>query len=107
MTSKSSKDLAIRKQSSTSKKSSSFKEIIPSILKTVRIGKADTISIDHLFQRAFSPKCPNCNEGRMCELVYSHEVHQEMYWCPKCGTLNIEVDAKPTWLTPTLLKEEK
>lgn len=57
------------------------------------------------FKRLFSPKCPNCDEGSMYEVVYSHEVHQEMYWCPKCGTMNIEVDAEPVWLIPVLVQE--
>jgi len=57
------------------------------------------------FKRLLSPKCPNCDEGSMYEVVYSHEVHQEMYWCPKCGTINIEVDAEPIWLIPVLVQE--
>jgi predicted RNA-binding Zn-ribbon protein involved in translation (DUF1610 family) len=52
-------------------------------------------------QTAFAPVCPNCDEGRMFEAMYSHDRHQELYWCPKCGTLNIEVDGEDAWLRPT------
>jgi acetyl-CoA carboxylase beta subunit len=49
-----------------------------------------------------SPKCPNC-KTRMLEILYSHEVHQEMYWCSNCGTLNVEVNAEDTWMKPTYI----
>ena len=55
---------------------------------------------------AFSTECTMCGV-RMKEIVYSREVHQEMYWCPRCGTINLEVNAEDTWLIPTYVEKKK
>lgn len=69
--------------------------------------KGVKINKSRVGQRLFSPVCPNCPEGKMFEIVYSHEVHQELYWCPHCGTLHIEVNCEETWLKPKWMKAKK
>lgn len=58
---------------------------------------------ESLLQTTFSPECDTCGT-RMNEITYDSRFHQELYWCSKCGTLNVEVNAKDTILVPEITK---
>ena len=57
------------------------------------------------FPRTSFIRCRTCKSS-MNEIVYSREFHREMYWCPRCGSVLIEIDANDTWLVPEFMNKQ-
>ena len=54
----------------------------------------------------FSPPC-KC-KTKMHEIEYALlQGHKEVYWCPVCGRMMFEEDAKSTWLEPLSVKRKQ